>query len=675
MPQSFTNPLLDVTQPFPPFDRIEVPHFLPAFREGIAEAQAEWDRIASNPEPPTFANTIAAIDRAGRKYRQVADVFFNLLEADASEAMRQAASEIVPLVTAHENAFYLHEGLFRRVKGALERQEDLSPEQRMLSKQTYDGFVRHGALLQGEGRERFSQIRNTLSQKSLDYKNNVLAATRDFELHFAPGEEGLLRGLPETERRIAAERARTKGHADGWTFDLSQPSYTAFMQYAESRPHRKRLYEAYQSRALGGAHDNTPLVRDMANLRLKLAQLLGYKSYAEYVLAKRMLKTTAEVDALLRQLLEAYRPVAEKELEEISAFAAKEGLDGGMQPWDWPYYQSRYQESELRFDEQQLRPYFPLEKVREGVFALAGRLYGLRFRRREDVPVYHPEVEVYEVSEADGTVLAFVYMDYFPRESKRGGAWMTSFRDTFRREDGQRELPLVSLVFNFTPATADQPALLGFREVETFLHEFGHALHGMLSQAEYVSLSGTSVVRDFVELPSQLMENWAQEQDFLALFARHYRTGEPLSGEWVDKIKGQKRFCEGYRCLRQLNFGLLDMAWHTLEAPFEGDVEAFEEKAILPARLLPRKPHTAISTSFTHIFGGGYAAGYYSYKWSEVLSDDAYEEFVRDGVCCPEAASRFREHILSTGGTADAMELYVRFKGRKPTLDAMLHKH
>lgn len=669
------NPLAAPEAAFPPFDRIRVSHYLPAFRESMAEAQAEWDRIAADPEPPSFGNTIAAIDRAGRWFAYVSDLFFNLLEADASEAMREAASEIVPLVTAHENAFYLHEGLFRRVEAALAQPEPLNGAQRMLARKMYDGFVRHGALLQGEERERFSSLRRSLSQLCLTYKNNVLAATTAFELYFSAEREEALSGIPDTEKQIAAERALRKGHADGWLFDLSQPSYTAFMKHAAHRGYRKKLYEAYQSRALGGANDNAPIVRGMVNLRLEMAQMLGYATYADYVLDDRMLKTTAEVNALLRQLLEAYRPIAEKEMAVISDFAAKEGLEGGMQPWDWAYYQSRYQERECRFDEQLLRPYFPLEKVREGVFALAGRLYGLGFRRREDVPVYHPEVEVYEVSEADGTPLAFVYMDYFPRESKRGGAWMTSFRETCRGTDGKRVLPLVSLVFNFTPATADQPALLSFREVETFLHEFGHALHGMLSQADYVSLAGTSVVRDFVELPSQIMENWAQEPAFLDLFAKHYRTGEALPEEWVRKIKEQQRFCEGYFCLRQLNFGLLDMAWHTLSSPFEGDVEAFEDKATLPARLLPRVPHTAISTAFTHIFGGGYAAGYYAYKWSEVLSDDAYESFAQEGVFNRETASRFREHILSKGGTADAMELYVRFKGRKPSLDAMLHKH
>lgn len=668
------NPLLQETE-LPPFDLIRTEHYLPAFRESIALAEAELERIASNPEPPTFANTLEAIDRAGRAYDRVAGIFFNLLEAEASAEMQQVAEEVVPMTAEYENRYFLNEVLFRRVASVYACREGLSEEEDMLAQKIYDGFVRHGALLQGSDRERYRELNRLLSEKCLQYKNNVLSATAAYELYFPEEEPEAVCGIPEAEKEIAAEKARVKGHASGWSFDLSQPSSTAYLKHAENRLYREQLYMAYNSRALGGAHDNTGLVRDIVNLRSELARLMGYETYAAYVLDKRMLRTAGEVYDLLDQLRDAFRPVAGKELEEITAFAHARGFEDVLQPWDWPYWQTRFQEEKLAFDEQQLRPYFPLEKVRGGVFALAGRLYGLTFVRRDDVPVYHPQVEVYAVYAEDGEPLSLLYLDYFPRESKRNGAWMTSFRDAYVDAEGKRVLPQISLVFNFTPATADKPSLLSFREVETLLHEFGHALHGMLSQTKYVSLSGTSVVRDFVELPSQIMENWAREKEFLQLFAYHYRTGEGIPGAWMEKVRNAANFCIGYETLRQLNFGMLDMAWHTLKEDFCGEVEAFETEATQHTRLLPIVPHTAISTSFTHIFGGGYAAGYYGYKWAEVLSDDAYETFAEAGVFSAEVASRFREHILSKGGSADAMELYVRFKGRRPKVDAMLKKH
>ena len=667
------NPLLQETE-IPLFDKIQTAHWLPAFRQTIAEAEAELERIASNPEPPTFENTVAAIDRAGRGYDWVANLFFNLLEAEASPEMRQVAEEAVPLATEYENHYHLHEGLFRRVRAVHDLHEPLTEEQAMLLRQVYRGFVRHGALLQGEARERYRELTRQLSEKCLQYKNNVLAATTEFELHITPEHPEEVAGLPETELSIAAERALRNGHAEGWSFDLSQPSYTAYMKHAAHAANRKRLYMAYNSRALGGMHDNAQLVLEITALRAELAQLMGYPDYAEYVLEERMLKNSAEVYGLLRQLAEAYRPVAEQERAEITSFARRLGLEGTLQPWDWAYYQHRFQAEKHDFDEQRLRPYFPLEKVREGIFELARRLYGLRFERRE-VPVYHPEVEAYAVMQEEGRQLAWLYLDYFPRESKRNGAWMTSFRETSRLTDGTRELPLVSLVFNFTPATAEQPALLSFREVETFLHEFGHGLHGMLSQTAYRSVAGTSVVRDFVELPSQIMENWAQEPEFLRLFACHYQTGEPLPAGWIGKVREAANFCIGYATMRQLNFGMLDMAWHTLSKTETGDVERFEAQATAETRFFEPVPHTCISTAFTHLFGGGYAAGYYGYKWAEVLSADAYEEFEREGCFSREVAARFKNHILEQGGSADAMELYLRFKGRRPEIGALLRKH
>ena len=667
------NPLLQETE-IPLFDKIQTAHWLPAFRQTIAEAEAELERIASNPEPPTFENTVAAIDRAGRGYDWVANLFFNLLEAEASHEMQQLAEEAVPLATEYENHYHLHEGLFRRVRAVHDLHEPLTEEQAMLLRQVYRGFVRHGALLQGEARERYRELTRQLSEKCLQYKNNVLAATTEFELHITPEHPEEVAGLPETELSIAAERALRNGHAGGWSFDLSMPSYTAYMKYAESRRNRKRLYLAYNSRAFGGRHDNSGLVAEIANLRLELAQLMGYGDYAEYTLSDRMLKTSGEVYGFLERLASAYRPKAEREREEVGAYARRLGLRGSLRPWDWSYYQAKFWKVTCDFDEELLRPYFPLEKVREGIFTLAGRLYGLSFERCTEVPVYHPDVEAYAVRGPEGQV-AWLYLDYFPRGSKRNGAWMTSFRDGCLNADGSRVLPQVSLVFNFTPATAEQPALLSFREVETFLHEFGHGLHGMLSATESRTLSGTSVVRDFVELPSQIMEYWAQEPEFLRLFAFHYRTGEPLPEEWIGKVRASANFGIGYATMRQLVFGMLDMAWHTLRQPFDGDVGRFEDEATAGTRFFPPEPHTCISTAFTHLFGGGYAAGYYGYKWAEALSSDAFAEFEREGCFSREVAQRFYSHILSRGGSADAMELYVRFKGRKPDAAALQRRH
>ena len=668
-----TNPLL---QDFdnPPFDIIKSGDYLPAFRQAIADARAGLDRISSNPEPPTYENTIAAIDRAGEALERVSGIFFNLLEAEASPDMQKIAEEAVPLVTGYENDYYLHEGLFRRVAEVYSDNEPLAEERSMLRKKVYDGFVRHGALLKGEERERFRQLRRLLSEKCLQYKNNVLAATAAFEMHFTPEQSDAVSGLPETELAIAAERALHNGHEGGWSFDLSLPSYTAYMKFAESRRNRKRLYLAYNSRAFGGRHDNSGLVAEIANLRLELAQLMGYGDYAEYTLSDRMLKTSGEVYGFLERLASAYRPKAEREREEVGAYARRLGLRGGLRPWDWSYYQAKFRKVTCDFDEELLRPYFPLEKVREGIFTLAGRLYGLSFERCTEVPVYHPDVEAYAVRGPEWQV-AWLYLDYFPRGSKRNGAWMTSFRDGCLNADGSRVLPQVSLVFNFTPATAEQPSLLSFREVETFLHEFGHGLHGMLSATESRTLSGTSVVRDFVELPSQIMEYWAQEPEFIRLFAFHYRTGEPLPEEWIGKVRASANFGIGYATMRQLVFGMLDMAWHTLRQPFDGDVGRFEDEATAGTRFFPPEPHTCISTAFTHLFGGGYAAGYYGYKWAEALSSDAFAEFEREGCFSREVAARFKNHILERGGSADAMELYVRFKGRKPDAAALQRRH
>ncbi|MBO4402537.1 MAG: YbgC/FadM family acyl-CoA thioesterase [Bacteroidales bacterium] len=660
------NPLLQCGE-FPLFDRISVSDYLPAFEQAIAAAKLELEVIANQPEPPDFENTVMAIDRAGEMYRQVASLFFNLLEAEASEEMQNVAEQIIPLTVAFENDYYANEALFRRVATLYDQKPVLTlrEDEGMLLDEIYKSFVRHGACLQGKEKERFQAIRLELEEKALQYKNHVLAATASFGL-FVPRERKVeLEGLPDSELEIAAERAQRKGKQEGYLFDLSLPSYTAFMKYVGDAMLREQMYKAYNSRALGGDDDNRSLVREMVNLRLEMARLLGYETFADYQLEQRMLKTPAEVQGFLDRLISDFKPLAEKEIKEIG---------DGCQPWDWAFLQQRYQSEKLDFNEQAVRDYFPLERVKQAVFALAGRLYGLQFIQRADIPCYHPQVEVYEVREEEGTVLALLYMDFYPRDSKRNGAWMTTFRDSYENAEGKRVIPWVSLVFNFTPSTAQRPSLLTFREVQTLLHEFGHGLHAILSRVRFQTLSGTSVARDFVELPSQIMEHWAVERDFLKLFAIHYQTGEPLPESWLEKLRQMEHFCIGYATMRQLNFGQLDMAWHTIRQPFGGEVEDFEIQATDRTRMLPVVPHTGISTSFTHIFGGGYAAGYYGYKWAEVLSEDAYGEFIQEGVFSKAVAARFREEILSKGGTADPMELYVRFKGRRPDVGALLRQ-
>ena len=661
-----SNPLLQNWE-FPPFDQIRVSDYLPAFEQAISEAEDELEKIASQQSPPDFENTILALDRFGQTYRLVSGLFFNLLEAEASEEMRQMAEKVIPMTVAFDNAYYSNEALFSRIATLYDRRPVLTlrEEEMALLDKMYHAFVRHGACLKGADKERFHAIRQALEEKSLQYKNNVLSATAAFTLYFPQEELAALKGLPEAELEIAGERAVQKGKVDGYLFDLSLPSYTAFMKYVEDSGLRKQMYMAYNSRALGGEFDNTLLIKEIVNLRHEMAQMLGYATYADYVLEQRMLKTPQEVHAFLDRLIDAFRPLAERELAEIGK---------GCHPWDWSYLQNRYQAEKYHFDEQQLRPYLPLEKAKSAVFELARRLYGIRVREKKGVPLYHPQVEVYEVLSEKDDALGLLYMDFFPRESKRNGAWMTTFRDTSRDEAGNRVLPWVSLVFNFTPATQKQPSLLTFRELETLLHEFGHGLHALLSQVPFQTISGTSVARDFVELPSQIMENWAGKREFLQLFAFHYQTGEALPEAWISQLKEMENFCIGYYSMRQLNFGKLDMAWHGLDSSFDGEVESFENSVTEVTRTLPVVPHTNISTSFTHIFGGGYAAGYYGYKWAEVLSEDAFEAFAEGGLFSRNVASRFREEILSKGGAADPMELYVRFKGRKPRVEALLRR-
>lgn len=669
------NPLLQAWN-VPPFHLIKEEHYIPAFEYSIAQARQELDLIAHNSETPTFANTIAAIDRSGVMYNRVANVFFNLLEAEATPGLQQIAEQVMPLTVEYANYYNLYTALFERVKYVYEHADRamLTVEERTLLDHTYKNYVRNGIMLSGADKEEYKRLTRELSDITLQYKNNALSATTDYALYFAPENKEKLQGLPHSELVLAAERAKAKGYNSGWLFDLSMPCYTAFMKYVAHRHSRQELYMAYNARALGGACDNRECIRKIVNIRLQIARLLGYNTYADYVLENRMATTSKEVNEFLAGLNKAFKPLAGQDCMQVQQYAHAHGLQGELQAWDWAYYSNGCQTENLNFDEQQLKPYFSLQQVQQGVFALAGKLYGLYFRQDSTLPVYAKDVQVWNVYEADHRMLAKLYMDFFPRDTKRNGAWMTSFTDTCKDEKGSRVLPVISLVFNFTPPAADTPSLLTYKEVTTFLHEFGHALHGMLSQNAYVGLSGTSVKRDFVELPSQIMENWACEQEFLQLFARHYITGELLPQEWVKKIKMIDNYCAGYYSVRQFNFGVLDMAWHSITAPFNGDVEVFEQQATANTQLLTRVEHTCISTAFTHIFGGGYAAGYYGYKWAEVLAADAYEEFAREGVFSAAVADRFRKHILEKGGAEHPMDLYIRFKGRKPDVNALLRK-
>ncbi|MBO4738058.1 MAG: M3 family metallopeptidase [Bacteroidales bacterium] len=669
-----TNILLQQWE-LPPFDKINDEVYFSAFEQTIAQTKKNIQTIIDNTAPADFENTIMALDRSDWQLEDICNLFFNLLEANANETLQNEAEKIVPMLVAHEDWVAHNAQLFTRVKTVYDNQSQQAYEEDELTllTKTYDSFVRNGALLSDKEKEEFSAINQELSKLSLQYKNNLLKVTADYHLYFSDKEKDLLEGIPATNLQTAAEKAQAKGYKNGWIFDLSMPSYNAFMKYATCRSKRQELYLAYNSRALEGKYSNRKIVSDMANNRLKIARLLGFDSYADYILCKRMAKDKSTVKDFLQQLLYAFKPIAQKELQEMQQYAReKDHID--LQAWDWAYYANCRQKEKYNYDEQLVKPFFALEYVQKGVFELANRLYGLSFKERNDVSVYHKDVKVFEVIDKDKSKLAMLYMDFFPRNSKQNGAWMTEFRPQRVDENGKRIIPLISLVFNFSPATEDTPSLLTFNEVSTFLHEFGHALHGMMSNVRFTSLSGTSVERDFVELPSQIMENWAEEKDFLKLFAYHYQTGALIDDDIVQKIKSLNNYLVGYLTLRQLNFGYLDMAFHSIEEAIKTDAVDFEQQATIATQLLPRVEGTAICTSFSHIFGGGYAAGYYGYKWAEVLDADAFEEFYSHGIFSTEVAERFRKTILSQGGNVEAMKRYIRFKGKKPEINALLKR-
>ena len=656
-----------------PFDKIRFEDYEEAMLEGMRREDADLQRILDNPEPPTFENTIDTLD--DRTLERVTTTFFNLLSAHTNDEMDALAQKMQPLLTEHSQNIMLNERYFQRVKAVKDQRLRLDVQDKRLLDNLYESFERNGATLPEDKKVRFRQLMQELGMLTLQFQQNELKDTNEFSLHVTSAEE--LRGLPDTALEAAAQAAREAGK-EGWLFTLHAPSFTPFMMYCENRELRRRMYMARQTLCThGNAYDNRDIVVRIVNLRRQLAQLLGYRHWAEYVLKRRMAENVESVNDLLEKLIEAYLPVARKEVAEVEALArSREGEDFCLMPWDFAHYSHLLKMERYHIDAEMLRPYFELSRVQEGVFGLATRLYGITFHLREDIPVYHPDVQAWEVRDEDGSFLAVLYTDFFPRPSKQSGAWMTNYKEQWiDKETQQDSRPVVSVVMNFTKPTDTKPALLTLGEVETFLHEFGHALHGMFSKVRHASLSGTNVYWDFVELPSQFMENYAVEPEFLHTFARHYETGEPLPDELVERIRESRNFNVAYACIRQVCFGLLDMAYYTQEEEFTEDVMEFEQKVWERLRLLPSVPGTCMSTQFGHIMSGGYSAGYYSYKWAEVLDADAFSVFQRVGIFNRGQAGIFRRAILQRGGTENPMHLYCRFRQGVPTIDALLRRN
>ena len=673
-----------------PFDRIRMEDYEEAMLEGIRREDEQIDKIVNNPAKPTFDNTIISVDdgKDGEDYYNLLDrvstVFFNLLSAETNDEMDALAQKMSPILTKHSNDIRLNEKLFERIKYVHCHHRKLSPEEKMLLDNCYDGFVRNGALLDAAGKERLRQLTEEISVLGLQFSQNLLKENKAFTLHLT--DEAQLDGLPETAREAAALAAKEQGK-EGWVFTLDFPSYLPFMTYSTQRELRRQLYMAKNTECI---HDNTEnnleICKRIINLRRELAQLLGHNSYADYVLKHRMAGNVRNVYKLFNDLIKAYKPTAQKEVAAIEKMARQlEGKDFKLEPWDFGFYSHKLQLQKFNIDAEMLRPYFELSKVIDGVFGLANRLYGITFKENKDIPVYHPDVKAYEVFDEDGSFLAVFYADFHPRKGKQGGAWMTSYQGQWMEcEDMKKPFgpgniknvrPHVSVVMNLTKPTEEKPALLTLSEVETFLHEFGHSLHGMFANTRFESLSGTSVWWDFVELPSQFMENFAIEKEFLRTFAFHYKTGEPIPDDLIGRIVKSRNYNVAYTCMRQVGFGLLDMAYYTKKDEFTDDIIPFEKKAWEKAQILPQLPDTCMTVQFSHIMAGGYAAGYYSYKWAEVLDADAFAVFKKHGVFDKKTARSFRENILSKGGTENPMTLYKRFKGGEPTIDALLKRN
>ncbi len=665
-----TNPLLaewDTPHATPPFDLIKIEHYEPAIETAIAVSRAEIDAIIKNPAKPTFKNTIVAMERQGALLNRILGLFYNLNEADTSEEMEAIALRIQPKLTELSNDVALNPELFARVKAVYEgSRRGLSDVDEKLLEDSYKSFSRSGAALADDKKEEYRKYTAELSEATLIFGQNALAATNAFAINITNSAQ--VAELPDFVKDGLAAEAKARGQK-GWTVTLKAPSYGPFMMYSSQRDIKEKLYRAYYSRALGGEHDNSQVIRNITSLRMKIANLLGYKTHADYILEERMAESAANVNSFLEELRAATIDFAHKDYATIRDYAHANGLKDKLMPWDWAYYTEKYKSEKYAINDEQVKPYLKLDNVIKGVFLLAEKLYGLSFVANDQIQVYHPDVKAYEVYDGD-ELMAVLYLDFFPRESKRSGAWMTEFRGT-KVIDGVETRPLVSLVMNFTKPTETTPSLLTFDEFSTFLHEFGHALHGMLAKGEYESMNGTSVYRDFVELPSQIMENWATEKEYLDMWAVHYQTGEAIPAELVEKIVAAKNYLAAYGNVRQLSFGMSDMAWHTMTEPYTGEIEPFEVKAMAPVQVTPLVEGTAMAPSFTHIFSGGYAAGYYGYKWAEVLAADAFSLFKEKGIFNAETAKAFR-HLMEQGGQRHPMDIYVEFRGHKPETQALV---
>lgn len=673
---NMSNPLLEkstLRYGAPAFDEIRTEHYMPAFNAAIAKGKAEIDSIVNNPEDPTFENTILALEYAGSDLSRVSGIFFNVNEANTNEQMQAIAEEISPVMTEYSMSILLNDKLFERVKQVYGQLDslDFGPEEKRLTEITYRNFARNGANIPADRKEEFSKIQEELSLLSLKFGKNVLDATNAYILHITDSSQ--LAGLPESAVAAGAAEAKSR-NLDGWVYTLQYPSMEPFMKYSDIRSLREQMWRASNAKCIDGESSNEDVVKRIVELRIKEAELLGFDKYSDYILEERMAKSTGTVEDFLNDLLVKSLPFAKRDVRQIQDYAKANGLEGKLMPWDFTYYATKYKDEKYKLNDEMLKPYFKLENVQQAVFALADSLYGLKFTEAKDIPGYHPDVKVYDVTDASGRHMALFYSDFFPRDGKRSGAWMTSFREQGYDKDGVEQRPLVSIVCNFTKPTENEPSLLTFYEVTTLLHEFGHALHGMLSDVRYPSLASPNVAWDFVELPSQIMENWATEKEYLASWAKHYKTGEVMPDELIRKIVDSKNFNSGYAQVRQLTFGICDMAWHTLERVPSESVEQFETEAVAKCQIMPVVKGTAFSPSFSHIFAGGYAAGYYSYKWAEVLEADAFQLFKEQGIFNKEVSGSFRKNILSRGNTEDADVLYRNFRGRDPKPEALLEK-
>ncbi len=672
-----SNPLLskwNTPHQTAPFNTIKVEHFLPAIDISIENARAEIDAIVNNKNVPTFENTIVALELSGNKLSRIASVMYNLNGAETNDELQAVARDASPKITEFSNYVSLNEALFKRVKVLFAKKDKLglNPEQAYLLENTYKGFVRSGANLEGDDKIKYAKISTELAKLTLQFGENVLAETNAYTLHITDEKE--LAGLPDGVIEAAAQFAKSK-EKEGWMFNLQFPSFYPFLKYADNRELRQEIYMASASRAhKDNAFNNEENIKKIVSLRLDMARLLGFDNYAEYVLEERMAQTPEKVNAFIEDLHNASRPFAKKEFKEVESIARKEGFEGTLERWDWAYYSEKLKAKKYGFNEEEIRPYFQLEKVQEGIFSLTNQLFGLTYKENKAIQVYHPDVNAFDVFDENGEFLAVLYLDFFPRDGKRGGAWSGDYRPQ-SNINGNSIRPIITVVCNFTKPTETKPSLLNFNEVTTFLHEFGHALHGMMANTVYPSLSGTSVYWDFVELPSQIMENWATEKEWLDQFVEHYETGEAIPTKLLQKMIASKNFLAGYSSDRQLSLGMNDMAWHTITTDITESVADYEKKAMQSTELFPLVEGAATSTAFSHIFAGGYASGYYSYKWAEVLEADAFSVFKKNGILDKATATSFRKNILEKGGTRHPMELYVNFRGQEPTVDALLEKN